>query len=372
MNEQDGDESVSQMITRYNSTDADSLSQILWERSAFYLFTYINEQYGSKNWDEFVELSNSNSYTVEKNLMTQYDKTIYSLAMPIHYRTKYPFNLPTISKVSQAGFINILFQNETSFDDQELLLPLLEKYSATILSEVIPDSNRQALFLEKLQIMNDGYINLYLISNQQSIDQARLRFATAYSRPDYFWGSQSYKYTNFIQSKYLNPISSITFLHELVHSVLAIDKRDIQLFEIDRNDDSAIANIISTFPHRNIMLEEGLCEYVSRKSSFWSDYPVFESIHTELNFFVEQNNFPLLSLEEMEMYYYGKRKKSFNYIEYGLVSAHSLVAYLLESYDIETVINLIYLEDISINAEVVLDLPWSEIMTNWENTVRMN
>jgi hypothetical protein len=359
-------DSIEKLIAHYSIDSTDSLSQALWERSGFYLFTYIKEQYGENNWNSFCELSLSNNNTVEKNLMEQYSKTVYSLAVPIHYKTEYPYSYQTLTKVDQAGYLNILYQNETSFDDRELLTPLLEIYADTILSTLVPDSTKKSLFYSKLDIMNDGFINMHLISNEQNIEATGLNFVTAFSQPRYYLGSQYHRYTNTIYSKYLSPISSITFLHELVHSVIEIDHRPIELFQIDRNRDSVSVIINESFSQKNKMIEEGVAEYVARKSSLWSMYPLFEPIHEELQFYKEINDFPFLSLDEMELYYYGKRKKSFDYIEYGLTSAHSLVHFLVEKFDMETVIQLIYVEDIEVNAETILGISWDTIMDEWQ------
>jgi hypothetical protein len=44
----------------------------------------------------------------------------------------------------------------------------------------------------------------------------------------------------------------------------------------------------------------------------------------------------------MKQYYYRKEKRFFKYVKYGLLSAHALVNYLVQRYDIETVVQLIY------------------------------
>lgn len=84
---------------------------------------------------------------------------------------------------------------------------------------------------------------------------------------------------------------------------------------------------------------------------------------------MHNDELPLLHLNEMKNYYYGKEKRSFKYVSYGLLSAHALVDYLVSRYNIEIVVQLIYMEDLNKTAESLIGVPWSQLMDDWHQSI---
>ena len=113
------------------------------------------------------------------------------------------------------------------------------------------------------------------------------------------------------------------------------------------------------------MLEEGLAGYISRNFNIWKNISIFEPVHLELLFLKEKEGMPWLNLSNMEIYYYGKRKKSFIYIEYGLTSAH----FLVEEYSLAHVLTLINSDNIKNASLAHLKKPWNEIIEDWKQAV---
>ena len=122
------------------------------------------------------------------------------------------------------------------------------------------------------------------------------------------------------------------------------------------------------FKAQNVMLSEGLAEYISRNKGILNGLPVFEHVHTELRF-LKSKGMPWLSLDGMKSYYYGKKEKSFERTLYALTSAHSLVNYLVQKYGVQTVIELIYVENIPVNAVRILKRDWASVIADWHRIV---
>ncbi len=368
--EEGKDPEVTALINHYSQNSSlDSLSAQLWSRSAEYLFYYMKEEESSRKWDEFYALSLENNHTVERNIMDVFDKTLYLQLLPLHWDTKYPDDTPSLTKTAQVSFVNILFQNEVSYNDRELLVPLIEEYSEAVLHTLIPSPEERDQFRTKLSIMNQGYINLSLVSSSRVIKSQELDEYTAYARSCYNINAFNYRFDTYVNSRYLTPLSSFTFLHEMTHAILSIHQMPLELFEIDRNNDSAVTIINNINFEQNRMLNEGLAEYITRKKSLFGQLPLFEPVHSEVLYYRTNKDHPLLSLDEMDSYYYGEEGWRNGQITYGLTSAHSLVDYLVTNYSIEKVIELIYCQNIETDAETILGTSWESVIEEWHSVV---
>ena len=368
-NELNKQRSIKETINQISYSSLDSASNNIFKNSALYLFYHIKEQYGSDNWEQFQNQVSLRNQTIEKQIMAVYDKTLYQIGADIHYNTEYPFPYPTNYDVLQTGFVNIQFNDSISYQDRNMIEYLFDNYCKSIESILLKDSLEKELFYEKLHIMNNRYIDISLMSNQSQIELNGLKYSTARTYGYYKKESQNFEYNVSIQSKYINPISSITFLHELVHAVIRIKEKPLSHFKISRNNTQFLDSIINQKNKNQVMLEEGLAEYISRNFSVWKSVPIFESIHSELQFLQEKESMPWLSLLDMEAYYYGEEKKSFTYVEYGLTSAHSLVHFLIKKYSVSHVLKIISYEDIEKASLIHLKKPWYQIMMEWKETV---
>jgi len=328
----------------------------------------IKTQLAEKNWHEFYNKAMASEQTIERSLMDTYGELLYSLGGEMFYATDMPYQRQTQYEVSQAGFANILYLNDTSLKDKAEIEYIFDYSSKAIKELLLNNKSDLKAFVAKLNLMNDGYINVLLVSNETQKEAYGLHYVTAYSKQTYGFTSRELKYHNWIESKYVNLLYSVSFLHELVHSFLSIDHINIEDMAFDRNNYATIKDELKINSHRNIMLEEGLAEYITRNHSVWSKLPIFEPVQIELKHMHTQG-LALLNLDDMQRYYYGKEQRSFEYVQYGLLSAHSLVDFLVQRYGIEIVVELIYLENIENNAEVLLGISWTELMAEWHAQV---
>ena len=363
------DEDIQQIIIHYKKTKGLTAQDkvILEKMASTFLFT-IKKSLGDEKWLAFYQSVINKDQTIERSLIQVYDKLLYSIGGEIFYATDMPYEKQTNFEVEQAGFANIMFFNETSLKDKNEIKYIFEYSSKTINDLFLKTEKDKKTFQQKLKIMNNGYINVVLVSGEREKKAFNLDYVTAYSKSNYFLGSTHFNYQNWIETKYVNLLYSVSFLHEFVHSFLDLNAKPLNEMKLDRNDYSNIKAKLNTYKHRNIMLEEGLAEYVTRNYSVWSKLPIFEPVISELRH-SHSDEFPLLKLSEMKQYYYGKEKRSFEYVQYGLLSAHALVDYLVERYDIETVVQLIYIEDINKTATPLLGVSWQQLINDWHQAV---
>jgi hypothetical protein len=363
------DDDIKNIVALYKSRGDLNASELsILNKMAHQFLLPIKTQFSEDKWKAFYSNITENEQTIERALMDTYGKLVYSIGGIMFYNTDMPYEQQTLYNVSQAGFANIMYMNESSFNDKAEIEYLFENSSQSIQDIFLSKKADLDAFQAKLDFINDGYINVLLISNEAQRESYGLNYNTAFFRSGYGFTSQHVKYYNWISGKYVNILYSVSFLHELVHSYLAINRIALQDMQYDRNDYLAIRNELSVQPDRNIMLEEGLAEYITRNHSVWSKLPIFEPVHSQLNF-QQKQGFPMLNLSDMERYYYGDEKRSFEYSGYGLLSAHSLVDFLVERYNIETVVKLIDLPDIENNAENLLGVPWITLIKQWHKVV---
>lgn len=324
----------------------------------------VKYQLPADKWQRFYRDVMSKQQSIERSIIDVYGDSIYGLGGGMFYATEMPHAHQTHFNVSQVGLVNIMYLNDTSFNDRADIEYLFNYSSNSIEQLFLSDPVDKETFNAKLELMNDGFINVLLVSNEAQRKAFGLEYATAYSKSRYGFSSQHINFYNWIESKYVNILYSVTFLHELVHSYLAINRTPIEHMKYDRNMYTSIQDQLTIEQKKNIMLEEGLAEYITRNHSVWSKLPIFESVHLDVSFKHKQG-MPLLNIVDMQRYYYGKEKRSFKHVHYGLLSAHSLVDYLVQSYSVSAVVKLIYLDDLGNNAESIFGKPWGAVIRDW-------
>jgi len=363
------DADIQQIIEHYEKkeelTPQDKI--VLKKMASSFLLT-IKLNLGEEKWLDFYQSAINTNKTMERSLIDVYGQLLYSIGGGMFYATDMPHEKQTHYEVDQAGFANIMFFNETSLKDKEEIKYIFEYSSNAIQSLFLKTDKDKENFQEKLNVMNEGYINVILVSGEREKEAFNLDYATAYAKSNYFMGSTHLNYHSWIEAKYVNLLYSVSFLHELVHSFLAINAKPLNEMKLSRNDYTKSKNKHNKPTSRNIMLEEGLAEYVTRNYSVWSKLPIFEPVKKELKH-MHNDELPLLHLNEMKNYYYGKEKRSFKYVSYGLLSAHALVDYLVSRYNIEIVVQLIYMEDLNKTAESLIGVPWSQLMDDWHQSI---
>jgi len=363
------DADIQQIIEHYEKkeelTPQDKI--VLKKMASSFLLT-IKLNLGEEKWLDFYQSAINTNKTMERSLIDVYGQLLYSIGGGMFYATDMPHEKQTHYEVDQAGFANIMFFNETSLKDKEEIKYIFEYSSNAIQSLFLKTDKDKENFQEKLNVMNEGYINVILVSGEREKEAFNLDYATAYAKSNYFMGSTHLNYHSWIEAKYVNLLYSVSFLHELVHSFLAINTKPLNEMKLSRNDYANNKNKLNEPKSTNIMLEEGLAEYVTRNYSVWSKLPIFEPVKKELKH-MHNDELPLLHLNEMKNYYYGKEKRSFKYVSYGLLSAHALVDYLVSRYNIEIVVQLIYMEDLNKTAESLIGVPWSQLMDDWHQSI---
>jgi len=363
------DTDIQHIIAHYQSRgDLNSQEKAIIQKMAHTFLLTIKTQLAENKWHEFYNKAMASEQTIERSLIDTYGELLYSLGGEMFYATDMPYERQTQYEVSQAGFANILYLNDTSLKDKAEIEYIFDYSSQAIKDLFLNNKSDLEGFEAKLNLMNDGYINVLLVSNETQKEAYGLNYATAYSKNTYGFTPRELKYNNWIESKYVNLLYSVSFLHELVHSFLSLQHINIEDMEFDRNNYATIKGKLKISPHKNIMLEEGLAEYITRNHSVWSKLPIFEPVQIELKHMHKQG-LALLNLGDMKRYYYGKEQRSFEYVQYGLLSAHSLVDFLVQRYDINTVIELIYLDNIENNAEALLGIPWTVLIDEWHAQV---
>lgn len=363
------DEDIQSLIRHYqNRGQLNTTEQAIIRKMAGTFLTTLKTQLPEQQWDTFYTSALKEEHSIERSLIDAYGETIYGIGGKMFYATPMPYDAQTHYQVSQSGFANIMYFNETSLRDKQEIEYIFEYSSDAIQRAFLKEPDQQRAFQAKLDMLNDGYINVLLVSNQAQRKAFGLKYGTAQSTSMYTLGSQHFNFSSWIQSNYVNLLYSVSFLHELVHAFMAINAIDIEDMQLSRNDYTNIKHKLSLDRTHNIMLEEGLAEYITRHYSVWSKLPIFEPVLVEIQH-VHNSGLPLLNLDDMQRYYYGKERRSFRHVNYGLLSAHALVDFIIQRYDIETVVKLIHTADLHTNAKAILGISWADLVKQWHQQV---
>jgi hypothetical protein len=357
------------LAEKLSSKNQDSIPSVILRQGLGYLFTHLKYEHGKEMWKKFQSQLLSKNVSVEEAMMNVYDESLYTIGIALHYDTEYPYEYGTSFEVGQGGFVNVQFIDSISLRDKEKILYMFDYFCDTIQTLLLDNPDERNEFTQKLDLMNDGYFNVELIANEYMILNRGLKHATGSTSTFYRYGSRTFDFQTIISSKYLNSLSSITFMHELVHAVLRLNAMPIEHLKVDRNNVALRDSINRERQPFNVMLEEGLAEYISRNYNIWDSKILFESVHKEMIFLKKKNGFSLLSLKEMEEFYYGRRKASFTYVEYGLTSAHSLVDFMVEEHGLQKTIAMVHETDAEKAAPMLLEKQWSAVIKDWQNKV---
>ena len=295
--------------------------------------TYIKYKYSDKEWGEFTKDIALQKFSLETLIQKHFKSTIYEIAYGMSQDSKYPYKYdPSIKQKSLSiDFVSLWATNELSENEKKELTQQLEDYCVELRRLFFPDSLSFAIFQEKLtRGTKNGKINVYLIQNEETAENKGLKYSTGLTRARYaFKTADTLVFYSYVTNRHFEMWSTSSLLHELIHATLFLLRMPLENYVVSKDSVAAIPKHLEGIK-ADVVLEEGIAEYISHKFNSLYKLGKFNDVNSTIDWLVGQGT-PLLGYKEASKCYTSKfcskRKRLLT-----LYQSRSFVDFLINKY----------------------------------------
>ncbi|MBK9580081.1 MAG: hypothetical protein IPO40_23690 [Fibrobacteres bacterium] len=333
---------ISSLAKKYAKSDSNKYEII---QPIEHVFSFLKTSYSDKQWQKLSKSHCDTTRNLETYIQEIYGKSLYRIAGgEMQFKDKYPFDAYTELDTFTVGFVKVIAPNRIPDNEKGVIVSQLNKYTQKIAEILSEDTELKYRFEYGLSRMsNNGKIELILATNQYQAKHEGLKMNYAISKIGYYQSVKtpdSAVFTTTIATKYFGLISTSTFLHELVHSVVGIIQSSPNNLVIPFGSISNLQKTIDAISDssQDMIITEGLAESISQSFNPMYNSGYFNAVDKNV-VWQEKLNGELHDIESAGKCY-NSRFCSFDGRILALYQAHSFVNHLVKEYGYSRVLRL--------------------------------